>query len=230
MKIISLIGFFFFWSFFVRISHIQQSSQNLVLQSLSFIRTCSVPEENSKEPNLARLRSQTSLFRCKLQSKEAMNNSLQKYLHLRVLSQLHTCSLCAVPAPVPTNISVLSSWPVARKLLTESFQTDEVCRTRARLNTRPQDFQKGVTRAKQVGPGLLFRSNNADFEIGKFRLKVERDSCQGMPCASKQTHNIWEIDVTWETFMSLEHMCVYKSVRSADGWNELMEREKMCLL
>lgn len=66
-----------------------------------------------------------------------------------------------------------------------------------------------MTRAKQVGPALLFRSNNADFEIGKFRLKVEWDSCQGMPCALKGAHNIWEIDVTWETFMSSVHMCVY---------------------
>lgn len=65
-----------------------------------------------------------------------------------------------------------------------------------------------MTWAKQIGPALLFRSNDADFEIGKFHLKKERNRCQRMPCALKQAHNTGEIDVTFEAFMSSEHMCL----------------------
>lgn len=68
-------------------------------------------------------------------------------------------------------------------------------------------FWKDVAGAKRVRPALAFTSNNADFwKSEKFRLKTERDPCQGMPWALKQAHNVWEIDVTRGAYMSSEHM------------------------
>lgn len=75
--------------------------------------------------------------------------------------------------------------------------------TVASLNTRVQGFKRRYSGHS----ALRFRSSNADFEVGKFRLKMERDSCQRMPCALKQGDNIWEIDVTCEAFIL--RVCVF---------------------
>lgn len=67
-------------------------------------------------------------------------------------------------------------------------------------------FWKDVAGAKRVRPALAFTSNADFWKSEKFRLKTERDPCQGMPWALKQAHNVWEIDVTRGAYMSSEHM------------------------
>lgn len=124
---------------------------------------------------------------------------------LHLLSVFLMCCTSLIPADISE--SVLSSlvhvnlwWSLFRQMKS------------ARLNTRLQGFKKSWPGpSKWVQPWysdptmLILKSENSVWR------RVERDSCQGMPCALKRAHNIWEIDVTWETYKSW-CVCVCVSV------------------
>lgn len=135
------------------------------------------------------------------------------------------CHTCFAPC------AVLPLWPQMWSLWSDLssrflFSVRQSLATLDRLNTKFQGFLKDVVWAKCGGPALAFTSSNADSENRKkFCLKMERDACQGMPWALKQAHNTWEIDVTREAFLSLEHMCTcfffFFSFLLQTGWIKL---------
>lgn len=125
-----------------------------------------------------------------------MNHKVHEYLRLRMLRSFYTCRFSGT-----------------YKIFLELFFSSrwrKVCRTLARLNTRFQGLKKKkmVARAKRMDPALPFRSNNADFDIGKFRLKMERDSCQRMPRSKLITFERLMLPVR---HLSLDHMCILVS-------------------
>lgn len=130
----------------------------------------------------------------------------------------HASSVCCASLTANILDFILSSLLVHINFSLSVFYTDEVCRTSVRLNTWFQGLKKrnGVW----SGPSMWVQSSCSGptlLILKSVCLKVEQDSCQGMPCTLKRAHNNWETNVTWKTFV---YVCVCVSLEK-DGENSL---------
>lgn len=148
------------------------------------------------------------MFKCKCQCKESMNHSLQKYLHLRMLSYIftHTPSMSwatFMPAGLVSLVHANLSWSLFYFFFI--FFLDGWNRQDFRLNTRFEGFK-----SRWPGPRKWVQPSCSDPTM--LILKSENSVWKWSEIPAKECLAPWSEPITFERLMlPVRHLCFWST-------------------